>query len=43
MKELTSTKKREYWHVIKVARAGLPLEIYYSELALAVYSNVWDP
>lgn len=43
MKELTSTQRREYWHVIQVARAGLALVIYYSELALAVYCNVWDP
>lgn len=43
MKELTSTQRREYWHVIQVARAGIALLIYYSELALAVYCNVWDP
>lgn len=43
MKELTSTQRREDWHVIKVARAGLALVICYSELALAVHCNVWDP
>lgn len=43
MKELTSTQRREYWHVIKVATAGLAFVIYCSELALAVYCKVWDP
>lgn len=27
-KELTSTQRREYWHVIKVAKVGLALVIY---------------
>lgn len=27
-KELTSTQRREYWHVIKVAKVGLALLIY---------------
>jgi len=40
MKELTSTQGKEYWHVMKVAKAGPTLVIYKSELALAICCNV---
>lgn len=41
MKELTSTQRREQWHVIKVARAGPALVIYYPDVALGSLELSW--